>query len=299
MLNRIPFKLTPLKNALLTIAGSSALAIPVAICVSIVPQTAMIRAQSPAAEVPKWEATSVKRCNNNEAGGEQGPPPLTASSERIRLSCFELAYLIQDAYVVYAGGRFNGNNYPVIIEQVPGWSNSERYTVEAKAEGSPGQAMMMGPMLQALLADRFALKIHSETRGEPAYILTLAKGGFKLQPFQGGCTPVNPVFPDTAPPKNRCPTPPVMNLDTFAWLLERPQLRLLDAPVINNTGITGYFQFSWEPFRSLNPLPFAVPRDQVIASVFSLVQDLGLKLERTKAPRPHLVVDHVERPSEN
>jgi len=201
---------------------------------------------------------------------------------------------------VYAGGRFNGNNYPVIIEQLPGWSNSERYTVEAKAEGSPGQAMMMGPMLQALLADRFALKIHSETRDEPVYILAVAKGGFKLQPFKGVCTPVNPAFPDMATLQNRCPTPPrdaVMNLDTFAWWLEKRQLRLLDAPVINKTGIAGYFQFDWAPFRTLNPL--TVPKDEIIESVITTVQDLGLKLERTRAPRPHLVVDHVERPSEN
>lgn len=281
----------------MTIAGRWALAIPVAICVSIVQQTAMIRAQSPAAEVPKWEVASVRRCNNNQADAEHGPSPLATSAERIRLSCFDLAYLIRDAYVVYAGGRFNGNNYPVSIEQLPGWSNSERYTVEAKAEGSPGHAMMMGPMLQALLADRFALRLHSETRDEPVYILAVGKGGFKLPPFQGNCTPVSPVFPDAAAIQNRCPTPPVMSLDTFAWLLERPQLRLLDAPVINKTGIAGYFQFDWEPFRTLNPR--VVPPDQIMASVLTAVEDLGLKLERTRKPRPHLVVDHVERPSGN
>lgn len=265
----------------------------VTICLSSI----QLRAQSPVAEAPKWEAASVRRCNNNQPGGEQGPPPLADSSDRIRLSCFELVYLIRDAYVVYAGGRFNGNNYPVSVEQLPGWSNSERYTVEAKAEGKPGHAMMMGPMLQALLADRFALKLHSEMRDEPVYILSVTKGGPRLQPFQVSCTPVNPVFPDTGTLQNRCHTPPVMNLDTFAWLLGRPQLRLLDAPVVNHTGIAGYFQVDWEPFRTLNP--GVIPPDQIMTSVLSAVENLGLKLERTAAPRPHLVVDHVEPPSGN
>jgi uncharacterized protein (TIGR03435 family) len=63
---------------------------------------------------------------------------------------------------------------------------SDRYLIDAKPERAAGQQMMNGPMMQALLEDRFRLKIHRETREVPAYALTAAKGGTKLQPFQHG-----------------------------------------------------------------------------------------------------------------
>jgi len=132
----------------------------------------------------------------------------------------------------------------VKIEGLPGWSQSENFTIEAKAEGSPGQLMMRGPMLQTLLEKRFALKIHSENHDEPAYALTAAKSGLKVRPFLGGCTPEN-LFawqPIAALGKDTCPRTFqdwLMNLDTFVfWLGGLP--RIFDAPVINQTGIKGY-----------------------------------------------------------
>ncbi len=160
---------------------------------------------------------------------------------------------------------------------------------------------MLGPMLQALLENRFALRIHSESRDEPAYALTVAKGGFKVQPFKGDCTPENPLSEDPTPTKDTCPRTPEdwpMSLDTFAWWLNG--LRgTFDAPVVNKTGIAGYFRFKWKPFQALNSPPFVVSPELVMESAIAAVGDLGLKLERTKAPRQHLVVDHVGRPSEN
>jgi uncharacterized protein (TIGR03435 family) len=299
MLNGIPLRLTSMKNTIPTIAETAAVAILFAIGIGII-QAPPVRAQAPTAETPKWEAASVKRCNN-EPGGKQGRPPLN-SPNRIRLSCYPLAQLIRNSYVQFAGGHWNGSHPgSVRIEQLPGWSNSERYTLDAKAEGSPGQMMMLGPMLQTMLENRFALKIHSESRDEPAYELTVAKRGFKVQPFNGDCTPESPLSQDPTPAKDACPRTPQdwpMSLDTFAWWLNGLP-RTLDAPVINKTGIAGYFRFDWKPFQALNPPPFVVPPEQVIESAIAAFEDLGLKLERTKAPRQHLVVDHVERPSEN
>jgi uncharacterized protein (TIGR03435 family) len=81
----------------------------------------------------------------------------------------------------------------VPIERLPSWADSERYTIEAKPQGNPGVGIMRGPMLQALLEDRFALKIRRETREGRVYLMTVAKGGSKLQPFHGGCTPFDLV----------------------------------------------------------------------------------------------------------
>jgi hypothetical protein len=71
---------------------------------------------------------------------------------------------------------------------VPSWVSSEPYDIEAKAEGNPSSKVLLGAMLQALLEDRFQLKIHRETEKTPVYALTLATGGVKLhQTAEGGC----------------------------------------------------------------------------------------------------------------
>jgi uncharacterized protein (TIGR03435 family) len=91
-----------------------------------------------------------------------------------------------------------------------------------------------------------------------------------------------------------------MSLDVFAWALGNPKTNILDAPVINKTGITGDFHVSMEPFLKLSRNPAGAPADDpLFASVFTAVKDLGLKLQATKAPRQYFVVDHVERPSAN
>jgi uncharacterized protein (TIGR03435 family) len=83
----------------------------------------------------------------------------------------------------------------VPIKGGPDWIHSEVYEITAKAEGLLGVEMMQGPMLQALLEDRFQLKIHRETNGGPVYALTLAAGGSKLKPFQEGtCTKMPLTF---------------------------------------------------------------------------------------------------------
>ena len=231
---------------------------------------------------PKFEVASITRCINPSVGGEgegRGPTPDTLDRVgRMTISCWSLSALIQSAYIVFAGGRFNGNHYPVAIDQLPAWAKSETYTIEAKADGSPGQSVMRGPMLQTLLEDRFALKIRSMLRNEPAYTLTVGKSGFKLPPFKGGCTPLNPIYPPESPVpfKELCHAAPgdvVMNLDIVARFLGR--LKTLDALL--------------KPSADGDSAP----------SVFTVVKDFGLKLQAIKAPRRYLVVDRVQRPSEN
>ena len=74
------------------------------------------------------------------------------------------------------------------IERAPAWISSDLYTIDAKAEGAPGQPAMLGPMMQSLLEDRFHLKLHRETRSGPAYELTVAKGGSRLRTNNGVCS---------------------------------------------------------------------------------------------------------------
>ena len=111
--------------------------------------------------IPKWEAVSVKPCTVPPApaagalrGRGTAPPP--PSSSRITLNCTSIVGMVYTSYGVYEGGRYNGPVGGIVrYDNFPAWTRSERFTIEAKAEGTPGQHMMLGPMLQTILADRF------------------------------------------------------------------------------------------------------------------------------------------------
>jgi uncharacterized protein (TIGR03435 family) len=208
----------------------------------------------------------------------------------------------------------------VVIENGPGWINSDRYQIDALAEDTPAKEMMNGPMLQALLEDRFHLKLHRETRELPAYALTVAKGGLKLQPYEeGSCVPwdmtKNPTpplggpqmpcsFPIPGSKRRGGPTLQVLelhgtSLDEFSRMLLS---LILDRPVIDKTGVNARFDIHLEfaPLRALPGADPAILADDAGPSIFTALQEqLGLKLEPAKGPRDFLVIDHVERPSEN
>jgi uncharacterized protein (TIGR03435 family) len=224
------------------------------------------------------------------------------------MNCAPLLSLIGSAYTVWADGHRNiAKAIAIKLEGFPDWVTSERYTIEAKAEGSPGQPMMNGPMLQALLEDRFRLKVHEETREGKVFILSVAKGGPKMKTLQpGSCTPFDYKTHDPIP-TNRCPYiqqrdgnmgfDAWMDMDSRATLLtggtRNPQSPL-DAPLLNQTGLTDVYhvQVEYTPATPAADAPAA-------PSIFTAIQELGLKLEVGKGPRPALVFDHAERPSEN
>jgi uncharacterized protein (TIGR03435 family) len=226
---------------------------------------------------------------------------------------------------VYADGRTNRRLQvrisPTRISGGPAWVHSDRYLIEAKPVRATAKEMMNGPMLQALLEDRFHLKMRRETREVPAYALTALQGAAKLPPFQeGSCIVVDltkfPIPP--SPPgqknclngvfspgsgRNRIFQAQGISLDRFAALIGWAAGR----PVFNRTGIPGLFDFGLEfapdeatPSLSDPALPAAPSDEPAGPSIFSaLQQQLGLKLESTRGPKEFLVVDHVERPSAN
>ncbi len=200
----------------------------------------------------------------------------------------------------------------------PGWIDSDRYDIVAKAEGNPPREQLYGPMLRALLEDRFQLKVHRETKEAPVYLLTIAKGGAKLQRAkEGGCvsTDINHPLPQPAPgqPRLRACGSGVTGLDgtldlygaTMAGLSTQLGIRL-DRDVIDKTGIVGMFDIHLEVSRA-DLLPRAVAggeagqadlSDSTGPSIFTaLQQQLGLKLESGKGPVEFLVIDRIEKPS--
>jgi uncharacterized protein (TIGR03435 family) len=197
---------------------------------------------------------------------------------------------------------------------------SDRYLIDAKPERAASQEMMHGPMMQAILEERFHLKIRRETREVPGYALTAAKGANRLQRFQeGSCllvdltqfpTPpappgqkncLNGVFAGTG--QNRIFQAQGISLDRFSSLIGWA----VDRPVFDKTGIPGLFDFHLEfapdeatPTLTDPTLPPAQPSDEPAGpSLFAAIQELGLKLEPARGPKEFLVIDHVERPSAN
>jgi len=251
-------------------------------------------------ERPRFDVVSIKTCQASGAPGSGGD----SSPGRLSIGCGILADtdnvgLIQVAYNRYASGKLTSEQM-LPIEGGPDWIHSERFAIDAKADGQPSIQMMQGPMMQTILEERFKLKIHRETRQGPVYELALGKGPAKLKPLPvGKCIPVllgapMPVVPDGQHPCKRMASPRGVEIEggtlrAFADVLGM----LLDRPVIDKTGMTGYFQIQ----LAFSPADSAGPDSP---DVFQAVQEqLGLRLVPAKGPVDVLVIDHIERPSEN
>jgi uncharacterized protein (TIGR03435 family) len=250
------------------------------------------------------------------------------------LTCTTVRQLIRQAILQFANGQRNpGFMWAVAIEGGPSWIDADRYEVNATANPNVSQEMMRGPLLQALLEDRFKLRVHRETREVPVYALTVAKGGPTLHGVeQGSCVPVDLTrparpalitadgkisFPDGGDQRMTCGTVGVlargiqafgMSLGDFSKFLTNG----LGRPVIDRTGIAGIFDFRVDfDQTSAQFLPPGFLRNgqagadapsdpSGLPSFFTALQEqLGLKLEPARGPGEFLVIDHVERPSAN
>jgi bla regulator protein blaR1 len=288
MTNPGTIRMSIAKKLLLAAAGIMAVTLPIVV--------GGLHAQS--APRPKFEVASIKACSDplNDGGPHSSPG-------RLATDCAQLLNLIGNAYTSFADGHLNMNAEPTPTNGGPPWLQSASYEINAKAEGNPSVTMMLGPMMQALLEDRFQLKIHRETTEGPVYFLSVARGGPKLQPFTEGSCTLYYGFPrpPLAAGQTYCERtisglkPSVQadgaTLDEFSKTLRM----VVGRPVIDKTGITGRFDIRVEKF-SLDPAsdPTGPPW------IFTALQEqVGLRLETGKGPVDTLVIDHIERPSEN
>lgn len=276
---------------------------------------------------PKFEVAVVKPCKpddlppNGGRGGASGNDP-----GRMRIPCQTVERLIQWAYVTYASGEPSRVGIPRVsdqpIEGSPSWVKSETFTIEGKPEVPQTVEMMRGPMLQALLEDRFKLKIHRGTRQVPIYALVVARSGPKLDASKKDSCTAPPDFSKGIPPPLKPDQPPPCGAfspdgkggtrtygQTLAGLSAQFSA-LLDRHVADRTGIEGTFDIHLDvDFNDLfsrfdrppagGDTPGVPNRTDPFEPLGSAVGKLGLRLETANGSEAFIVIDSVERPSEN
>jgi uncharacterized protein (TIGR03435 family) len=258
---------------------------------------------------PAFQTVSIKPNTSDWSEAAQHPMGWGANSS--------LMLLIQFAYALH-NNPMNGHWLPLPASQVvggPDWINSLRYNIETKPKtaADPKQQWLMW---QTLLADRFKLRLHRETRELPIYDLTVAKSGVRLPAAKKadcvGFPPGTPPHP--VPGKVDCGYVGGPFLSTGHLRIEgrkvhiadlaRELASVLDRPVSDKTSFTGEFDldltFTADDALKGFPAGFGGPADPNLPNIFAALEEqLGLKLVPAKGPVEVLVIDHAERPTTN
>ena len=243
--------------------------------------------RSMAADAPTtFDVVSI-RPSNPDAPGKL----FTVKGRQVLTINTTLADLITMAYNIHTRQISGG----------PAWMESDKFDVtgQPQAEGIPSTEQLRA-LIKSMLADRFQLTVHTEKKDLPAYAIVVGNNGPKLTR--------NDTNPNGLPSllfKGLGRLPAVnASMDDFARVMQQA---VLDRPVVNRTNLQGRFDFTlnWTPdesqFRSMG---VRVPPPPVDGSgppgLFTAVQEqLGLRIESTNAPADVIVIDRVERPSEN
>jgi uncharacterized protein (TIGR03435 family) len=261
--------------------------------------------------MPQFEVASVKPAANDENGGGRMPmmrellrtllrPGMIPMDDpgRVRLENWVLLDLIAAAYSVRAT-QVSG----------PAWLADQGFDIEAKVpEGTPKEAL--NAMLQSLLEERFGLKVHRDTRIGQGFALVVGKKGPKLKPAEPPPAPAEGLTEEEQRAKvqqqaqarmeamqkrgqeNRESLTPLVGLSraNFSSItteqLAVQLVRFAEAPVVDETGLTGKYSVTIETWKNAD-----VPG----GSVFDAVEKLGLKLEPRKVTVETVVVDRVSK----
>lgn len=185
---------------------------------------------------------------------------------------------------------------------LPPWAETDKYDIsgEPDGDGAPSGKQWKG-MIQKLVAERFKLTFRRDKKELSVYVLSVAKGGSKLTKSEGDPNGLPGLFfrgrPGDLVVRNA-------NMADFTGLM---QSAVLDRPVVDQTELTGRYDFTlnWTPDESQFAgmgAKIPPPTDSANAppNLYTAIQEqIGLKLEATKAPADVMVIDHVEKPSDN
>jgi uncharacterized protein (TIGR03435 family) len=260
----------------------------------------------PATPLPSYEVATVKPIDPDTAAGMVKLPP------GLQLSPLSIRRYIMNAY---------GATYAAQIVGGPDWLNKDAYNIKGKLPDdlqAASQKMSFTErfdqnrsLQQSLLADRFHLQAHFETRILPVYEIVPARGGLKIAevpapPERKSGDPSIRLRPgDALPPGTSMTTRSSTGLSVLNGRAVQMSLlartvgnELGDRPVVNHTGFSGYFDITdltWAPLGD------AAANSTLDAPSLTeaLEKKLGLKVQPTKAPIEVLIIDSIDRPSNN
>jgi bla regulator protein BlaR1 len=290
------------KKILLGGAAMAAIAVPVAFGLAHAAPRGR-QSQNAGANVPeyKYEVASIKP---TKSSGNSHSSHTT--EDEFNTSNTSLTRLIRQAYGLSLGRDFDDGR----VVGAPGWANSDSYDIDAKMDSSAADALKKlkqseqiiarQRMLRALLADRFKLVVHTETKEFPVYVLGIAKNGPKLHEAKPDDTYANGYKLANGSPagvgfdsdkEGEVTAQGVTAARLADWLS-----RQVGRTVIDKTGLSGKYDFKleWNPDSGDDS-----SGDKAAAVLVAVQQQLGLKLESGKWPVEIIVVDHAERPTGN
>jgi uncharacterized protein (TIGR03435 family) len=327
MTTQVALKLCFGKRLFLLLAGLAAVVLPVTAGVVDAREG---RAQSPMATLSSsptekklgFEVASVRQNKTNDkASMNVDPTPGDGMVPTGGLYSARNIVLVQ--YIAFAY-KLTNQQLRSAVSQVP-WVSEVRFDIEARAEGNPTKDQYRS-MMQSLLADRFKMAVHFETRQVPLFALVLVKPG-RLGPQlrlhradDPVCTTPAAALRGPAPVDaegfpERCGGPQSMKpsvpgrmksggrdvlMSRFAAILTG--VGVVDRPMVNHTGLQGTVDYSLEWIQVAANVPFGAefhPDESAPTFEEALKEQLGLKMVPEKGPVDFFIVDHVEHASEN
>jgi uncharacterized protein (TIGR03435 family) len=276
-------------------------------------QSPSAQSEPPSSEGPSFDAASIKR---NTSGSQGMMIPIDLPGGHASARNATLRFLISVAYKLPSLPR----QTRVTLVGGPGWMDSEHFDIEAEVGGNPSTEQKR-LMFRSLLADRFKLTMHHETRQLPAFALVLDKGGKpgpQLQPHSQDAKCLEPsdtyAVSQPAPGSNDPPPVPCDNFTVVpgpfsSWKIVGVNVTLeylasilsywqgIDRAMVDRTALTGKYDIRLEYTPQIAGIEADASAPPLIFT--AVQQQLGLKLEATKAPVDVLVIDHVEKPSPN
>jgi uncharacterized protein (TIGR03435 family) len=261
--------------------------------------------QTSFAQKPSFEVASIKQNTSGRDGGSMGP----------RGDVFFATNMTVANFLSYAYGPVNGQLLKAQIIGGPDWINTVHFDIQAKLGGDVRSVPIeqIKVMLQSLLEDRFQLKSRRDTRDLPVYNLVLIKGGPKLSADQTPPDPRQGFINFASEGEQMGPLPRgAMRMITapsgitlLGTAVPIPKVVTLlqgrsDRIIVDKTGFKGLFDIHLQFSPDLAAVsPVADAASEFGQSLFTAIQDLGLKLESAKAPLEVVVIDSVQKPSEN
>ena len=310
----------------------AALALIVGFAFAVICGTPNVRAQSQIADWEKaaggkmsFEVASVKRDDPGQGPGRgyRSNFPLTLGSNFAQVGNLMSVDIPLRALIGFAFKLSAGQTH-FLMSGLPDWVDSEWFSVEGRAPIANSSKDQFRLMVQSLLANRFKLAMHQEDRQLPMYALVLTKPGKtgpQLRPHVGACETQRPYVanPSAAASFSSFPCGSTVmgeipdsirargggqdvSLDYIAAFLTGTGVQgtAPDRPVINETGLTGDYDFWIEFMQEGDALPQGVQVDTNGPSFPEALRDeLGLKLVAKTGPVDVLVVDHIEEPTPN